>query len=74
MESAVTGGAGDSSGAESAPAVPQSYGRACRAGRALAVVGLILITAALIWAIILPAYVVGHPDPHAPPLRLGVQW
>jgi len=74
MEPVVTSGASDSGGAESARTAPRPWGRARCVGRALAVVGLILITAALIWAIILPAYVVGHPDPHAPPLRLGLQW
>jgi drug/metabolite transporter superfamily protein YnfA len=53
---------------------PMTRKKARCAGRAVAVVGLILITAALMWVIILPAYVVAHPDPHAPPLRLGIQW
>jgi drug/metabolite transporter superfamily protein YnfA len=53
---------------------PETRKRVHCAGRVLAVVGLILITAALIWVIIMPAYVIAHPDPHAPPLRLGLQW
>jgi hypothetical protein len=50
-------------------AMPRSkFVRALRAGATLL---LILITLGLIAVIVLPAYMMAHPDPNAPPPRIA---
>lgn len=50
---------------------PLPRGRLVRALRAAAIILLILFTLSLIVVMIVPAYLVAHPDLHGPPPRIA---
>jgi hypothetical protein len=52
-------------------AQPRYHSRLVRALRAAAIILLILFTVSLIAVMIVPAYLVAHPDLHGPPPRIA---